>query len=75
VDALQISLMLFRLLTFTRCLSRDQWLWEGIQILDEDAGEEAEITLQGCVAGIIDYIVTVVRNCKIFVLLMTETTS
>ena len=59
VDALQISLMLFRLLTFTRCLSRDQWLWEGIQILDEDAGEEAEITLQGCVAGIIDYIVTV----------------
>ena len=24
VDALQISLMLFRLLTFTRCLSRDQ---------------------------------------------------
>lgn len=75
VDALQISLMLFRLLTHTVRLSEDEWLLEENRILHEDGGEEEEIVLQGCVAGISDYIVVAacqemqkigsanVRNC------------
>lgn len=59
VDALQISLTLFRLLTHTVRLSEDKWLWDGIGILHKDGGEEGETVLQGCIAGISDYIVVV----------------
>lgn len=75
VDALQVSLTLFRLLIHTVRLSEDKWLWKGIRILHKDGGEEGETALQGCVAGISDYIVVAacqemqeigsnnVRNC------------
>lgn len=60
VDALQVSLMLFRLLTFTKCLSKDNWLRKGDGMLDwtKDTGEEGNAVLQGSIAGIIDYIVS-----------------
>lgn len=57
VDALQISLMLFRRLILTKHLSEDKWFKYWDRILPKDGGEERDVVLQGCVAGIGDYVV------------------
>ena len=75
VDALQISLMLFRRLILTKHLSEDKWFKYWDRILPKDGGEERDVILQGCVAGMSDYVVVAacqemqkvnspkVRNC------------
>ena len=57
VDALQISLMLFRRLILTKRLSEDKWFKYWDRVLPKDGGEERDVVLQGCVAGIGDYVV------------------
>jgi len=57
VDALQISLTIFRLLALARRLSKDKWFRDGNRIFPKVCGEEEETVLQGCATGICDYIV------------------
>jgi len=57
MDALQISLMLFRRLTLTKDLSEDKWFKQWNRVLSKDGGQEREFVLQGCIAGICDYVV------------------
>ncbi len=59
MDALQISLMLFRRLTLTKDLSEDKWFKQWNRVLSKDGGQERKFVLQGCIAGIGDYVAVV----------------